>query len=332
MSSNSRADLAVETTGGWSLRVRPRRGARRRRAPSTPGTVTAGASRRRAAGGDVLLDPGRPRSPSGPRAPGPAARRPSPRPQRRRIAARRHRRGIIGAMSPLHERIRVGWIGTGVMGTSMCAHLLDAGHDVTVTSRTRAKADARLTRGGRWGHAGAGSPPDSDVVFAMVGYPDEVAAVVLGADGAPAGARGACSCPALGRHDDEPARRSRSRSPRRAGLGGVAALTHRSRAATSAPATARCRSWWVATPSLRSVRALLRRPGRAPSSPGAGGFGQHPKLTNQVLVAGTIVGVCEALLTRLSCRARRPVGARFRVERRRRVLGALEPRAADRRR
>ena len=46
--------------------------------------------------------------------------------------------------------MRVGWIGTGVMGASMCGHVLDAGHEVTVTSRTRAKADDLIARGATW--------------------------------------------------------------------------------------------------------------------------------------------------------------------------------------
>jgi len=36
---------------------------------------------------------------------------------------------------------RIGWIGTGVMGSSMAGHLLEAGHQVAVFNRTRARAD-----------------------------------------------------------------------------------------------------------------------------------------------------------------------------------------------
>ena len=45
---------------------------------------------------------------------------------------------------------RIGWIGTGVMGSSMCGHLLAAGFEVTVTNRTRPKAEGLLERGARW--------------------------------------------------------------------------------------------------------------------------------------------------------------------------------------
>ena len=84
---------------------------------------------------------------------------------------------------------RVGWIGTGVMGTSMCGHLLAAGHPLRVFSRTRTKADALLARGARWADSPAELAAESDVVFSIVGFPADVRAVVLGADGVLAGIR-----------------------------------------------------------------------------------------------------------------------------------------------
>src|SRR5438552_18193491 len=84
---------------------------------------------------------------------------------------------------------RLGWIGTGVMGQSMCSHLVAKGFGVTVYNRTRAKAQSLLDRGARW----AGTPKQvaeqSDVVFAIVGFPRDVREVFLGADGALAGSK-----------------------------------------------------------------------------------------------------------------------------------------------
>ena len=78
------------------------------------------------------------------------------------------------------EKTRIGWIGTGVMGRSMCGHILDAGYRVTVFNRTKSKADALVERGARW----ADSPRDvaaaSDVVFSIVGYPEDVREVFAG--------------------------------------------------------------------------------------------------------------------------------------------------------
>src|SRR5438093_11843534 len=82
---------------------------------------------------------------------------------------------------------RLGWIGTGVMGQSMCSHLIAKGFGVTVYNRTRIKAQPLLDRGARW----AGTPKQvaeqSDVVFAIVGFLRDVREVFIGADGALAG-------------------------------------------------------------------------------------------------------------------------------------------------
>ena len=52
------------------------------------------------------------------------------------------------AISP--ETTRIGWIGTGVMGSSMVGHLLTAGYACTVFSRSKSKAEPLLTRGAQW--------------------------------------------------------------------------------------------------------------------------------------------------------------------------------------
>src|SRR3954470_2207873 len=96
----------------------------------------------------------------------------------RTISARGAR---IARMQP--GDVRIGWIGTGVMGASMCGHLLAAGPRVTVTTRTRTKADALVDAGASWADSPADVAAVSDVVFVMVGYPAEVQDVVLGTDG-----------------------------------------------------------------------------------------------------------------------------------------------------
>src|SRR6187401_1242828 len=88
---------------------------------------------------------------------------------------------------PMTERIA--WIGTGVMGASMCGHLLDAGHPVTVFSRTKAKAEPLVARGARWSATPREAVVGADVIVTMVGLPADVRAVYFGPDGVLAGAR-----------------------------------------------------------------------------------------------------------------------------------------------
>ena len=72
------------------------------------------------------------------------------------------------------QQTRIGWIGTGVMGHSMCGHLLAAGYPTTVYSRTRAKAEALLAAGAVWSDSPRDLAAASDVVFTMVGFPQDV--------------------------------------------------------------------------------------------------------------------------------------------------------------
>ena len=196
-------------------------------------------------------------------------------------------------MSPLHEKVRVGWIGTGVMGTSMCAHLLDAGHDVAVTSRTRAKTDPLVARGAAWADTPAEVAAVRDVVFTMVGYPSEVEEVVLGTDGV---------LTALG-----PGSTLVDMTTSRPSLAvEIAARAHDAGvAALDAPVSGGDVGARNGTLSIMvggdaetfaSVRPCFDAMGSTIVHQGPAGSGQHAKLTNQILVAGTIVGVCEALL------------------------------------
>lgn len=78
---------------------------------------------------------------------------------------------------------KVAFIGTGIMGAPIAGHLLDAGCALTVHSRTREKAEGLLARGAAWADSPAEAACDADVVFTMLGYPDEVEEVYLARDG-----------------------------------------------------------------------------------------------------------------------------------------------------
>ena len=85
------------------------------------------------------------------------------------------------------EKTRLGWIGTGVMGQSMCSHLLKAGYRVTVFNRTRAKAEPLLKLGATWAESPRAVAQASEIVFSIVGFPSDVEEVLLGEHGALAG-------------------------------------------------------------------------------------------------------------------------------------------------
>ena len=82
---------------------------------------------------------------------------------------------------------RIGWIGTGVMGSSMCGHLVTAGFSATVYNRSREKADALVAQGAQWADSPRAVAEQSDIIFTIVGFPADVRTVVLGEDGCLAG-------------------------------------------------------------------------------------------------------------------------------------------------
>jgi 3-hydroxyisobutyrate dehydrogenase len=79
---------------------------------------------------------------------------------------------------------RIGWIGTGVMGRSMCGHLIDAGYQLAVTTRTASRAEELVAQGATWASSAAEVAETSDVTVSMVGTPADVREVVLGRKGA----------------------------------------------------------------------------------------------------------------------------------------------------
>jgi 3-hydroxyisobutyrate dehydrogenase len=86
-------------------------------------------------------------------------------------------------------KTRLGWIGTGVMGRSMCGHLLDRGFGMTVNSRTKTKAESLLAKGAKWADSPKAVAEQSDVIFTIVGFPADVREVTLGSQGTLAGAK-----------------------------------------------------------------------------------------------------------------------------------------------
>ena len=188
---------------------------------------------------------------------------------------------------------RIGWIGTGVMGAAMCGHLLERGHPVTVFTRTRARAEALLARGATWADSPRAVAARSDVIFTIVGYPHDVREVVLGADGALAGAAAGAvlvdmttSEPSLAR-EIEAAARARAVASLDAPVSGgdVGAREARLSIMVGGDAAAFAR-----------VQPLFACMGRTIVLQGPAGSGQHTKMVNQILIASNMVAIAEGLL------------------------------------
>ena len=73
----------------------------------------------------------------------------------------------------------IAWIGTGVMGSSMCRRLMEAGFQATVQNRTRSKTDPLVGRGARFAATPREAAADADGIFFMVGHPHDVRKGIL---------------------------------------------------------------------------------------------------------------------------------------------------------
>ena len=196
-----------------------------------------------------------------------------------------------GKVSPQHKTI--GWIGTGVMGSSMCGHLLTAGYRVTVHSRTQSKAQSLLDRGAQWAESPRAVATQSDVLFTMVGFPQDVHTVYFGETGVLGGARAGMilvdmttTQPSLSR-DIAAAASAKGLSAIDAPVSGgdVGAKNASLSIMIGGDAT-----------SVQAMMPLFELLGKKIVHQGGSGAGQQAKLCNQIVIAGTMVGVCESLL------------------------------------
>ncbi len=79
--------------------------------------------------------------------------------------------------------MNVAWIGVGVMGEPMARHLLDAGHQLQVFTRSPEKADALVDAGAHRCESIVEAIEFSEVICTMVGYPRDVRSTYLGPEG-----------------------------------------------------------------------------------------------------------------------------------------------------
>lgn len=185
----------------------------------------------------------------------------------------------------------VGFIGLGVMGASMAAHLMDGGYDLIVYNRTRIKAEPLLSRGAKWADTPAEVAAQSDVVVTIVGYPRDVEEVYLGENGILTTKKGGCvvdmttSSPMLAKRIYEAAKAK-----------GVAALdapvSGGDIGARKAQLVIMVGGDREAFDALQPVFNLL---GRTIRYFGGAGAGQYTKMVNQIAIASGMIGVAEAV-------------------------------------
>ena len=188
--------------------------------------------------------------------------------------------------------MNIAFIGTGVMGHSMAGHLMAAGHELSIFTRTKSKAESLLKAGARWAETPADAADDADMAIAIVGMPEDVEDVFLGEHGLLAAATPppiiidmTTSPPSLAR-----------RIAKTASQRGVSAI--------DAPVSggdigARNATLSIMvggeTPAVATALPVLELMGKTIVHQGPAGSGQHTKMVNQILIAGGMLGMCEGL-------------------------------------
>jgi 2-hydroxy-3-oxopropionate reductase len=187
----------------------------------------------------------------------------------------------------------IGFIGLGVMGAPMARNLLAAGYPLVVHNRTPVKARALVELGARVAKSPREVAQQSEVAITMLPDSPDVERVYLGPDGLLSGARAGQLLIDMSSIEASVARQLAERA---AALG-VQALDA---PVSGADVGARegTLSIMVGGPEEAFNRALpiLRCLGKTITHVGQSGAGQIAKSCNQVLIAGAIEAVSEALV------------------------------------
>ena len=190
-------------------------------------------------------------------------------------------------------KTKIGWIGTGVMGASMCGHLMDQGFEATIYTRSKEKAQGLLDKGAQWADSPKAVAENSDVIFAIVGFPADVRAVFLGDDGALAGSKAGnilvdmtTSEPSLAVEIYEAAKAQGIHSVDAPVSGGDVGAKNGTL------------SIMIGGDKdvVDALQPMWDAMGQTIVHQGGAGAGQHTKMVNQTLIATNMIGVCEALL------------------------------------
>lgn len=187
---------------------------------------------------------------------------------------------------------KIGFVGTGVMGSSMVLNLIKHGYELSVYNRTKSKAEACIAAGAKWCNTVAECAKDKDVVITIVGFPKDVEEVYFGENGIlNAAKKGAyvidmtTTSPMLSEKIYKAAAEKgiyALDAPVSGGDTGARNGTLAIMVGGDKGAFDEC------MPVFEAMGTNIRYEGKA-------GNGQHVKMANQIAIAGAISGVAEAV-------------------------------------
>ena len=191
------------------------------------------------------------------------------------------------------SQIKIGWVGTGVMGRWMCQHVMDLGYTATIFTRTKSKAAPLLKAEATWADSPAEVAESSDIIFTIVGFPEDVRQVYLGENGILTTAKSGSIVvdmtttePSLAIEIHQAAR-AKGVSSIDAPVSGGDVGAREARLAIMIGGDQE---------AVDAIHPLFEAMGQNIVYQGEAGSGQHTKMCNQITISGTMIGVCEALL------------------------------------
>lgn len=187
---------------------------------------------------------------------------------------------------------QIGWIGTGVMGQAMCANLMAAGYEASIFTRSAEKAESLISNGAHWCKTPAEVASRSDILFSIVGFPEDVESIYLGNEGVLSHTP---KCQVI-------IDMTTSKPSLAVEIHRLAA--EKSIASLDAPVSGGdvgARDGKLAImvggeePAFQAILPFFNIMGENVALMGGPGAGQHTKMSNQIKIASTMIGVVEAL-------------------------------------
>jgi 3-hydroxyisobutyrate dehydrogenase len=175
----------------------------------------------------------------------------------------------------------------------MCQHVMNKGYSVTVYNRTKSKAQPLLDAGAAWADSPKAVAQASDVIFTIVGFPPDVREVTLGERGILNGAKKGSVIVDMTTTEPSLAIEIHKKAKEK----GISSIDAPVSGGDVGAREARL-SIMVGgeEDAVKAVMPLFETMGKNIVHQGGAGAGQHTKMCNQITIAGTIIGICEALL------------------------------------
>ncbi|EMH4390347.1 NAD(P)-dependent oxidoreductase [Listeria monocytogenes] len=188
---------------------------------------------------------------------------------------------------------KIGFVGTGVMGSSMAGHLLEAGYEVLVYTRTKTKAEDLLEKGALWIKTPGELANKVDILISMVGYPKDVEELYLGENGFLENL--AVGTVAIDMTTSSPAlAKKMAEFGREKGIGVLDAPV--SGGDIGAKNGTLAIMVGGSEDVFLKVKPIFDILGSSVILQGDAGAGQHTKMVNQIAIASNMIGVTEAII------------------------------------